>query len=409
MNKTRLAIVSTHPIQYYAPVFRALAESAEVQPKVFYTWSQAAQGTQFDPGFGTSVSWDIPLLQGYEYEFVPNVSRKPGTERFMGIRNPGLANAIASWNPQALLVYGWNLHSHLQIMRRMKGHVPVYFRGDSTLLDHRPPLRRLARRAVLHWVYRHIDTAIAVGSNNADYFAWCGVPRQRIAVAPHSVDTRRFADYQQGYDERAAAWRRELGIGERDLAVVYAGKLSPTKDLALLVEAFKQLRVPAHLVLFGNGELEAELKARAQGRGNIHFMPFQNQAAMPAVYRVGDLFILPSRGETWGLGLNEAMACGRAIIASSKVGAARDLVREGVNGWTFESGSIGALVQTLETALGCGREVLHSMGAEAARIAGRWSTEASAAAIAAIVSSRHGGGADLASAAGQGIRPCAES
>jgi glycosyltransferase involved in cell wall biosynthesis len=386
MNRKKLAVVSTHPIQYYAPVFRALAGSAMVQPKVFYTWSQTAAGPQFDKGFGSALSWDIPLLDGYEYEFVPNVARNPGVESFRGIRNPGLMRAIASWDAEALLVYGWNLHSHLQIMRLMKGRIPVFFRGDSTLLDERSLFRELARKAVLRWVYSHIDMAIAVGQNNADYFSWCGVPPERIAIAPHSIDTRRFADTSQGYEDKAAVWRRELGIGAQELVLVYAGKLIPTKDPGLLLEAFARLRTPAHLVLFGSGELEGPLKARSNGLARVHFLPFQNQSAMPAVYRVGDLFILPSCGETWGLALNEAMACGRAIIASSKVGGARDLIRSGSNGWVFESGNVDDLVRVLETALARGNAGLCVMGEEARRMAEYWSTDVSAARIAEIVS-----------------------
>jgi glycosyltransferase involved in cell wall biosynthesis len=386
MNRKKLAVVSTHPIQYYAPVFRALAESATVQPKVFYTWSQTATGSQFDKGFGSSLSWDIPLLEGYDYEFVPNVARKPGVESFWGMRNPGLMQAISSWDAEALLVYGWNLHSHLQIMRLMKGRIPVFFRGDSTLLDERSLFRKLARKAALQWVYSHVDMAIAVGQNNADYFSWCGVPPERIAIAPHSIDMRRFADMSQGYEDKAAAWRRELGIGAQELVLVYAGKLIPTKDPGLLLEAFTRLRAPVHLVLFGSGELEGPLKARSNGLAGVHFLPFQNQSAMPAVYRVGDLFILPSCGETWGLALNEAMACGRAIIASSKVGGARDLIRNGSNGWIFESGNADDLVRVLKTALACGHTGLRAMGEEARRMAEYWSTEVSAARIAEIVS-----------------------
>ncbi len=388
MTRKRLAIVSTHPIQYYAPVFRALAGSAEVQPKVFYTWSQTAGGSQFDSGFGSTLSWDIPLLQGYDHEFVQNVAGNPGVDRFGGVRNPGLMRAITSWNAEALLVYGWNLHSHLQIMRRMKGRIPVYFRGDSTLLDTRPPLRRFARKMALSWVYRHIDTAMAVGQNNADYFAWCGVPRQHIAVAPHSIDVRRFAEAPQSTENQVAVWRRELGIGEQEMVLVFAGKLIPKKNPALLIEAFIRLQTSAHLVLFGSGELEAQLKAKAIGHPRIHFLPFQNQSAMPAVYRLGELFVLPSRGpgETWGLALNEAMACGRAVVASSKVGGARDLIRHGGNGWIFESDNPNELVQVLGAALASGKSALHAMGQLGQRMAQGWSAEASAARIAEIVS-----------------------
>src|ERR1700722_3761487 len=98
----KLAIVTTHPIQYYAPWFKLLAKSKIVLPKVFYTWGQSQQGTNYDPGFGKKVEWDIPLLEGYDHSFVENIAAKPGSHHFNGIVNPGLINEINKWQPDAI-------------------------------------------------------------------------------------------------------------------------------------------------------------------------------------------------------------------------------------------------------------------------------------------------------------------
>src|SRR5258708_23672139 len=113
MKIVRLAIISTHPIQYYAPIFQALARSTIVQPRVFFTWSQTAGAGVADSGFGRTIKWDIPLLNGYEFEFVPNTAKRPGTEHFRGLRNPGLNRAIEAWRADAVLVFGWNSQAHL--------------------------------------------------------------------------------------------------------------------------------------------------------------------------------------------------------------------------------------------------------------------------------------------------------
>jgi glycosyltransferase involved in cell wall biosynthesis len=383
----KLAIVSTHPIQYYAPVFRALAGMPDLEVRVFYTWSQAEAGELFDHGFGATVSWDVPLRAGYAHQFVANTASRPGTDRFGGIVAPTLVAELEQWCPDALLVYGWNHRAHLAVLRRFKGRVPVFFRGDSTLLDPRPWWRDRLRRTFLRWVYKHIDVAIAVGANNRDYFAWCGVAPDRIAIAPHSIDTVRFAADTEHHEAHAEAWRKEAGIAADAVVFLYAGKLQEKKDPGLLLEAFRELPGAAHLVYVGQGESEAGLREAARGLNRIHFVPFQNQSVMPSVYRYGDVFVLPSRGpgETWGLALNEAMTCARPVIASSRVGGARDLVEQGRNGWTFAAGDRGALVRTLTGALDRGRAQLHAMGAEAYGAHARWSTEASAQRIAAIV------------------------
>jgi glycosyltransferase involved in cell wall biosynthesis len=380
MRPPKLAIISTHPIQYYAPVFRTMSDSGLLDLRVFYTWSQAAGDAVFDQGFGTQVKWDLPLLDGYASQFVRNVARRPGTDHFRGLVTPTLVREIEAWLPDTLLVYTWNSQSHLNALRHFKGKLPVLFRGDSTLIDRRTWWRAALRRLFLTWVYSHVDVAIAVGSNNRDYFAWCGLPEQRIALAPHSVDTVRFGADSVVHENRAAAWRQELGISPDAIVFLFAGKLQSKKNPYLLLDAFKSLNNGSHLVFVGNGELEAQLKNRAATLANVHFLPFQNQTAMPAVYRLGDLFVLPSQGpeETWGLALNEAMASGRGVIASSRVGGARDLIQTGENGWMFDSGDQKGLEDILRRAVEGGRTIIQALGSTAQARSAQWSTEASA-------------------------------
>ncbi len=311
MPKRKLAIICTHPIQYYAPVFRALAESGEIDLRVFYTWSQAASDGVFDPGFGTEVKWDIPLLEGYAYHFVRNIAKYPGPHHFRGLNTPTLTQEIDAWHPDAVLVYTWNSRSHLQALRFFKGRLPVLFRGDSTLLDQRPWWRGFTAAHISHLGVQPCGTSQSPSAPiTVTTSPGAGLPVQRITLAPHSVDTVRFAADSAEYERLAARWRHELGIRPEAIVILFAGKLQPKKNPALLLDAFGTLNNGAHLVFVGNGELEGKLKAIARTLPNVHFMPFQNQSAMPAVYRLGDVFVLPSQGpeETWGLALNEAMA-----------------------------------------------------------------------------------------------------
>jgi glycosyltransferase involved in cell wall biosynthesis len=383
VKKVKLAIVCTHPIQYYAPVFRALAQSDAVEPRVFYTWSQTAEAAPFDPDFGMRFAWDIPLLEGYKYLFVENTAKRPWPGRFFGVKTPTLSREIATWGADAVLVFGWPMYSHLRLLVESKGKLPVLFRGDSTLLDPIRPVRRLARQVLLRWVYSHVDMAIAVGQNSRDYFRWCGLSSERIAFAPHSIDTLRFGDPTGEHDRKASQWRAELGIPDASPALLFAGKFTEKKDPLSLLEAFAKLKSSAHLVFVGSGQLEGKLRERARERANVHFIPFQNQSEMPSVYRLADLFVLPSRGpgETWGLAMNEAMASGRPVIAGSRVGGARDLIEVGSTGWVFDSGNTAALTDVLGSAIALGREGLLKMGETARKSISNWSTAAAAKGI----------------------------
>jgi glycosyltransferase involved in cell wall biosynthesis len=384
MGAPRLGIITSHPIQYYAPVFSALARSELVEPRVFYTWSQSRSGPVYDPEFRTSFGWDIPLLEGYTHEFVPNVARRPGTHSFFGLQTPSLNERLTMWGADALLVYGWNFHAHLSALVHFKGQKPIFFRGDSTLLGPIPRWRAMARRHVLRWVYRHVDVAIAVGACNRDYYLWCGVPPERIAFAPHCIDNSRFS--APDADVHAALWRKQLGIAEDDVVFLFAGKLVEKKDPLLLVDAFLAMTKAARLVIVGNGALETQLRHRAAGDSRIVFLPFQNQSAMPVVYRLADVVVLPSRfDETWGLAINEAMASSRAVIASSNVGAARDLIQSGVTGWVFDSGSVADLTGTLDRAARAGTATLRHMGGAGRTVISYWSPQECARKIAQSV------------------------
>jgi glycosyltransferase involved in cell wall biosynthesis len=335
----KLAIVTTHPIQYHAPLFRLMAGSGRVQIKVFYTWEQAQQGAKYDPGFGKHIEWDIPVLEGYDYCFVKNTAADPGTHRFNGIVNPGLVKQIEEWAPDAILVFGWSFNSHLKCLRYFHGKIRVLFRGDSTLLDEKPGVRKWFRRLFLKWVYRHIDFALYVGTNNKNYFLRHGIPEEYLLFAPHAIDNDRFAEPDMDYAREAGLWRSRLGIEPDDMVALFAGKLEPKKNPFFLLDLVKNIPSPKFKVLIiGNGILENKLKERAAGDGRIIFLDFQNQQKMPIVYRLADLFILPSvgPGETWGLAVNEAMASGRAVLVSFKAGCAIDLVRDKENGLILE-------------------------------------------------------------------------
>lgn len=380
--RPRLAVIATHPIQYYAPLFRLLAERGAVDVRVFYEWEGSALAPTLDHHFGQAIQWDIPLLDGYPHEFVPNRSSDPGTHHLRGLDNPQLVPRILAYRPDAVLIFGWNYVSHLRALRALHRRVPILFRGDSTLLGEQPGLRRAARRVWLRWVYRHIDIALYVGQHNRAYFQAHGVTGDRLAWAPHAVDHARFEDPNGEHEAAARQWRANLGIPPDAPTFVFAGKLEPNKEPALLLDAFLSAEAEdAHLILVGSGPLERMLRDRAKestSGARVHFIGFQNQSRMPVVYRLGDVLVLPSQSETWGLAVNEAMASGRAALVSSRVGCAPDLVMDGETGVVVPSGDSLALREALQH-LTTHPDLVQTMSCQADRHIQAWSLEALAA------------------------------
>lgn len=373
----RLAIITTHPIQYYAPLFKTLNSKGKINIKVFYTWAQSQTGPKFDPGFGKNIEWDIPLLNGYDYTFVENIASKPGSDHFNGIINPTLNMEIEEWEPDAILIIGWNFQSHLKCMRYFHKKVPILFRGDSTLLAEQWGPRLIIRTLFLRWIYRYIDYALYVGTNNKLYFLRHGVKERQLVFTPHAVDNERFFDKYNKYCGEAITWRKSIGINAGDIVFLFAGKLEYKKDPDLLIKAFnKVFDTGIHLIILGNGPLEKELKRKYNDKPNLHFVDFQNQSQMPIAYRLCDVLVLPSKGpiETWGLSVNEAMACSRAIIVSDRCGCGVDLIKDNFNGYTFRRSDLKGLVNKMSSIIK-NKSRLKEMGNNSLQIIKGWSFE----------------------------------
>lgn len=328
----KLAIVTTHPIQYNAPWFRLLAQQPGVSIKVFYTWEQSNQPAKYDPGFGKVIQWDLPLLDGYEYVFVKNVSKSPGSNHYKGIINPTLNSEIEEWGAEALLVFGWPFSSHFACLRHFKGKIPVLFRGDSTLLNEQAGFKKILRRIFLRYVYSFVDYAMYVGSNNKDYFKAHGLKEKQLVFVPHAIDNDRFSANSDHFEKEANIWKKKLGIGDNHYVVLYAGKFDKVKNPGFILEVAKKLPGDSYrFILVGNGPLESELKDNNHD-DRVIFLDFQNQNVMPVVYRLGNVVVLSSNSETWGLAVNEAMACNRPVITNNMVGCAVDLIVSQQNG-----------------------------------------------------------------------------
>ena len=347
----KLAILSSHPIQYNAPLFALLAEKREFELRVFYTCGEDAIKPKYDPDFGKVIEWDIPLLKGYSYQIIKNVAKQPGSHHFFGIDNPHLIHEIEEWGADVVWIWGWSFKSHLKAIRYFHGKIPVWFRGDSTLLDEANgfTLKTQLRGVLLNWIYHHVDTAFFVGENNKKYFLKFGLKENQLVYSPHVVDIDRFAVWNEQDARKLEAWKLELRIKHDDFVILFAGKFEPKKNPNFIIALSKQLKSDRFkFVMVGNGVLESQINEAAKLDKRIIVLPFQNQSRMPMTYRLGDVFLLPSvgPGETWGLAMNEALACGIPVFGSNKCGGSIDLIVDSC-GLVFEPNDIITVVQLL--------------------------------------------------------------
>ncbi len=349
----RIAIVTSHPIQYYAPLFRELAQRMEVH--VFYMHQVTAQD-QAVAGFGVGFNWDIDLLSGYENSFLRNVSTQPGLHHYRGVDVPGIGASLKQGGFDVVLVTGWHLKGYLQtILAAKRQGIPVMVRGDSQLDTHRSLVKRAVKALTYPVLLRFFDAALYVGVRSKHYWCHYRYPERRLFFSPHCVDNGWFA--ARGSVEAGAALRQKLGIAPLTPVVLFAGKLQPFKRPLDVIDACAKLRSngkDVQLLIAGSGELDHTLQQRAAVEGvTIQMLGFQNQTAMPAVYAAADVLALPSSSaETWGLVVNEALACGTPVVVSDACGCAPDLVEDGSAGVTYPMGDVNALAARLSALIG---------------------------------------------------------
>lgn len=348
----KLGILASHPIQYHAPLFRELARHLDL--KVFFAHRQTAEG-QAAAGFNVAFEWDVDLLGGYDHQFLQNQSTRPGVNDFFGCDTPGIRGEIRGGRFDAFLVSGWYLKSYWQAIRACHHYgVPVMVRGDSQLGTPRSRLKQWGKAIIYPWVLKQFDVCLYVGNKNKAYLAHYGVPAARLFFSPHCIDNDGFALRAQAVNR--AASRARQGISSDQMAVLFVGKLTNRKrplDMVLALRTLRARGVDVCGVFAGDGPLRALLEAKGREMNvPLIFLGFRNQTELPEAYSMADVLVLPSDGsETWGLVVNEALACGTPVVVSDAVGCAPDLALPGHTGLVFPVGDVAALGNAIEQVL----------------------------------------------------------
>jgi len=228
----RLAIVTSHPIQYYAPWFRHLTAATDLTLRVFYLWDFGITA-QADRQFKQAIQWDIPLLEGYDYEFVTNTSRQPGTSHFGGLQNPTLAAQVRAFQPDAVLMMNYNYASLYRFLGTWRD-TPLLFRGDSHRLVPENGTKAVLKHQWITQIYRQFNACLYVGQANRNYFRYHGVEDKRLFFSPHAIDNDRFIGQANTAKQEAKTWKQELGIPADHQVVLFAGKLIPTGQSEVL-------------------------------------------------------------------------------------------------------------------------------------------------------------------------------
>jgi glycosyltransferase involved in cell wall biosynthesis len=290
----RVVAVASHPIQYQAPWFRALASAPAIDFSVLFVQQPDAQ--QQGRGFGVAFEWDIPLLEGYRWQVVPEIRGPGGLNGFFAARIAHPLALLRKLDPDVLLLTGWHVWPLMQMLvAAWWGGIPVIMRGESNALRRRSWAARILHRVLLG----RCAAFLPIGKASRDFYRGYGIPDRLLFDTPYFVDNARFTRSAAESTPRRADLRARWSIPAEAICFCYAGKLEPKKRILDLIDALRVAVArpgpPLHLLVVGTGELMPQAQTMAtQWRLPVTFAGFLNQTEIASAYVAADCLVLPS-------------------------------------------------------------------------------------------------------------------
>lgn len=357
----------SHPIQHYVPWFQLIAKQLGDEFMVCYASRHGVEASH-DREFGQHIAWEMDLLEGYNHRFlVPDDCSNDPSGGFNAIRYDRLRDTFNELKPDAIMVFGWLYRGYWQVAQMAyKLGVPYIMRGESNLLNQANSIKWWLKDMTVGRLIRRATACLAIGERNTALYKKHGVDKKRISKALYFVDNQYFREQALARANDANRWRDEHGFSQSDVLFLFMGKLIEKKHPDHLIKAWhalpEQSKAKSGLVIVGSGAQESYLKKLASSDSRIVFTGFLNRNDLPLAYSITNALVLPSdEGETWGLVVNEAMASGKPVIASNRVGSVPDLIIEGDTGFSYPFSEIKELTDKMQTLINQ-PELIEGMG-----------------------------------------------
>ncbi|AFY43909.1 glycosyltransferase family 4 protein [Nostoc sp. PCC 7107] len=339
MKKLKVIILTEIISPYRIPPFNCLAQDADIELEVFFlaetesrrSWQVSKQEIQFT----YRVLWGLQV--GKAYQSAPT------------FLNPGVIYQLRQQKPDVIICGGWHHYTYwLALVYAQLTRTRFLIWSESTLKDERSDSRY--KEALKRWIVSKTDGYIVPGKAQRDYLQHLGANKNSIWIAPNAVDHNFFVSETERYRQNQELLKHKLGM--QGLVILCVSRLIDEKGIPELLEAFAQLSQdkPVNLVIAGDGPQAQQyyLYCQENRLSNVVFTGFQPQSTLVQYYAIADIFVFPTRSDTWGLVLNEAMTASLPIICSATAGAVEDLVEDQANGFIVPVKDAARLSQALQ-------------------------------------------------------------
>ncbi len=367
---TRKLVIITEIISpYRIPLFNALAQHPDVDLHVVFL-------AETDPGLR---KWHVYKHESqFSYQVLPSWRKRIGG--YHALLNIGIGGALSSARPDVILCGGYNYVASWQALWWARVHrVPFLLWSESNLQDMRNghPVVEMLKREFL----QKCSGFVVPGKSAQEYLLAHKMKQDIVFTAVNAVDNDFFASAAARARQDAARLRIELGLPDRYF--LFAGRLVREKGVFELLSAYATLedriREQIGLVFAGDGgsRKALEVEAVSVSPGVIRFVGFAQREQLATYYALAEMLILPTYTDTWGLVVNEAMACGLPVILSQAAGSAADLVTDAWNGQLVRPRDVSSLASAMRKFFNnrdlCARMGIRSLKRVADYSPGAWS------------------------------------
>lgn len=353
MSKLKIAIVVSHPIQHFCPMYASWAKNEKVKLKVFFA-SNIGAVRYHDNNFGKEIKWGNLYLEEFDHHFL-NGNKTIAVNKSLDA--PDLENQLNSFKPELVIQYG-RIYKFNQRLRNWvaSNKVKSAYISDSEYRHKEIVFKKWIKKFVFTSYFKKFDLFFSVGDANHDYYILHGVPKEKIIRMNFSIDVNLFNRFFENKELQRTDFRNSIGINKTDIVISVVGKLVKWKNQIHLIHALRILEKlnpnrKYHLLVAGSGPTEQNLRLEASKlKSNVvHFLNFVNPSDLPVIYASSDIYIHPSEFEPHSLAISEAIYMGLPIILSDTSGSygPTDDVRIGENGEKYTFGNIQNLVECI--------------------------------------------------------------
>lgn len=346
-KRKKLAIVVSHPIQHFCPLYRSFSKNPNVDVKVFFATAIGYKQYQ-DKNFGLSVVWNNLKLEELNHVFLNGDALLPSSK---DLDAPTLVAELESFKPDGIITYGYFQKFQKRVHVWANGRkIPLFYISDAENKQYRPKWKKVIKFFYLHWYFKKINYFLTVGDENESYYKLYGVRPNRFIRMHYSLDIELYREAFLKKDEFRNQVRAQYKINSNDIVISVVGKLVEWKNQIHLIELLYRLehkQIKAHLFILGTGSQMEQLKEQSTilKINKTYFPGFVDPLDLPKYYAATDIYIHPARIEPHSLAISEAIYMGCPIIISSTCGSygVNDDVQENKNGFIYKFGDLETL------------------------------------------------------------------